>query len=71
MSREKFYTFTFPMTIRAVRTVCVKAESEDDAFGKFCETDWYDCKTDECKEEYQWSDVVLEKVQKPNERESA
>jgi hypothetical protein len=71
MSREKFYTFTVPVTIRAVRTVCVKAENEDDACDKFRETDWYDCRTDEVEEEYQWSDVVLDKVQKLNERKSA
>ena len=52
MSREKLYTFTVPVTISAMRTVCVKAENEDDACDKFRETDWYDCKTDEYEEEY-------------------
>ncbi len=71
MSRDKLYTFTVPVTISAMRTVCVKAENEDDACDKFRETDWYDCKTDEYEEEYEWSDVVLDKVQKLNERKSA
>jgi len=51
MSREKLYTFTVPVTIRAVKTVYVKAENQEEACDKFRDTDWYDCKTDEFEEE--------------------
>lgn len=71
MSREKLYTFTVPVTIRAVKTVYVKAENQEEACDKFRETDWYDCKTDEFEEEYEWMDAALDEVQELDEEEAA
>jgi hypothetical protein len=71
MSREKLYTFTVPVTIRAVKTVYVKAENQEEACDKFRETDWYDCKTDEFEEEYEWMDAALNEVQELDEEEAA
>lgn len=71
MSREKLYTFTVPVTICAVKTVYVKAENQEEACDKFRETDWYDCKTDEFEEEYEWMDAALDEVQELDEEEAA
>jgi hypothetical protein len=71
MSREKLYTFTVPVTIRAVKTVYVKAENQEEACDKFRDTDWYDCKTDEFEEEYEWMDAALDEVQELDEEEAA
>jgi hypothetical protein len=60
---QKFYTFTVPVTIFAVKTVHVKAEDEQEAREKFRDTDWYDADTDVSEEEYEWSDAVLDEVQ--------
>jgi hypothetical protein len=70
MSREKLYTFTVPVTIRAVKTVYVKAENQEEACDKFRETDWYDCKTDEFEEEYE-EEAALDEVQELDEEEAA
>lgn len=69
MSREKLYTFTVPVTIRAVKTVYVKAENQEEACDKFRDTDWYDCKTDEFEEEYE-EEVTLDEVQELDEEEA-
>jgi hypothetical protein len=71
MSREKLYTFTVPVTIRAVKTVYVKAENQEEACDKFRDTDWYDCKSDEFEEEYEWMDAALDEVQELDEEEAA
>jgi hypothetical protein len=70
MSREKLYTFTVPVTIRAVKTVYVKAENQEEACDKFRDTDWYDCKTDEFEEEYE-EEAALDEVQELDEEEAA
>jgi hypothetical protein len=59
---EKLYTFTVPVTIFAVKTVYVKAEDEQEAREKLCDTDWYDADTDVFEEEYEMSDAVLDEV---------
>jgi len=69
MSREKLYTFTVPVTIRAVKTVYVKAENQEEACDKFRDTDWYDCKTDEFEEEYE-EEAALDEVQELDEEEA-
>jgi hypothetical protein len=69
MSSEKLYTFTVPVTIRAVKTVYVKAENQEEAFDKFRDTDWYDCKTDEFEEEYE-EEAALDEVQELDEEEA-
>ncbi len=69
MSGEKLYTFTVPVTIRAVKTVYVKAENQEEACDKFRDTDWYDCKTDEFEEEYE-EEAALDEVQELDEEEA-
>jgi hypothetical protein len=69
MSSEKLYTFTVPVTIRAVKTVYVKAENQEEACDKFRDTDWYDCKTDEFEEEYE-EEAALDEVQELDEEEA-
>jgi len=59
---QKFYTFTVPVTIFAVKTVHVKAEDEQEAREKLRDTDWYDEDTDVFEEEYEMSDAVLDEV---------
>ena len=71
MSREKLYTFTVPVTVRAVKTVYVTAENQEEAYEKFRETDWYDSETDAFEEEYELSDAVLDEVQDMDEEEAA
>jgi len=67
MSREKLYTFTVPVTIFAVKTVYVRAEDEQEAREKLCDTDWHDADTDVFEEEYELSDAALDEVQELHE----
>ena len=71
MSNEKLYTFTVPVTVRAVKTVYVTAENEAEAREKFGETDWYDSEIDAFEEEYEWIDAALDEVQDMDAQEAA
>ena len=59
---EKLYTFSVPVTIRAMRTIYLYAENEKEAREKLIDGDWNDCEDEHREEEHEWLDVVLHEV---------
>jgi hypothetical protein len=60
---EKFYKFSVPVTIRAMRTIWLYAESEQEAREKLLDGDWNDCDDEHRDDQHDWHEVVLEEVE--------
>ena len=60
---EKCYTFSVPVTIRAMRTIYLYAESEQEAREKLMGGDWNDCEDEHRDDQHDWHEVVLDEVE--------
>ena len=60
---EKFYKFSVPVTIRAMRTIWLYAENEQEAREKLLDGDWSDHEDEHRDDQHDWHEVVLEEVE--------
>ena len=60
---EKLYKFSVPVTIRAMRTIWLYAENEQEAREKLLDGDWNDCEDEHRDDQHDWHEVVLEEVE--------
>jgi hypothetical protein len=65
--KPQMYTFSVPVTIRAIKRVDVVASSEKEALEMLTDSDWYDTKDDVFEEECEFSFATLDEVSELDE----
>lgn len=66
-TKLQMYTFSVPVTIRAVKRVDVVASTEEEALEMLKDSDWYDTKDDVFEEECEFSFASLDEVSELDE----